>query len=333
MKGLFRLPAVLALVTAAPAARADDWPQWMGPTRDGVWREAGVLRSFPPGGPPRRWAVPVHAGYAGPAVAGGRVFVTDFVRTGGAPDHAPSPAKRNVLDGTERVLCLDAATGAPVWKHEYACRYELSYPGGPRCTPTVSGGKVYTLGAMGDLLCLDEKTGAVLWAKNFPKDCRAKTPLWGFCGHPLVFRKLLVCVACGKDGLLVAFDKDTGKEAWTALSGEEAGYCPPTLVDAPGGPELVVTTPTAVVGLDPASGAKRWDVPFRPRYAMAIAAPRLEGDLLFAGALGDAVAVRLGTAQTAATEVWRADRHTGVYPSNSSPVVAGGVVYGVDSGG
>ena len=333
MKGLFRLPAVFALVTAATAARADDWPQWMGPQRDGVWRETGIVAGFPADGLKPLWTAPVQAGYAGPAVADGRVYVTDFARADGGSDPVGSPAKRTVVAGKERVLCLDAKTGGQLWKHEYPCQYEVSYPGGPRCTPTVAQGKVYTLGAMGDLLCLDAVTGKPVWVKNLPKDYGAKVPLWGFCGHPLVFGHLLVCPVGGKAGLVVAFDTQTGKKVWSALPEGEPGYCPPTLIDAGGSPELVLATPTAVVALDPATGVKRWEVEFKPHYAMAIAAPQQAGDLLFAGAYGDAVVVKLGAGGTSVAEVWRGKRTTGVYPSNSTPLVADGVVYGVDVGG
>ena len=109
MTGPFRRLAAAVLLAAAPAARADDWPQWMGPDRDGVWKETGVLAKFPPGGPAKLWARPVALGYAGPAVAGGRVYVPDYVKTGG--DLTPNLARRNVLAGTERVLCFDARTG------------------------------------------------------------------------------------------------------------------------------------------------------------------------------------------------------------------------------
>src|SRR5262245_48595061 len=129
---------LLTLGLAAPAARADDWPQWLGPQRDGVWREQGILEKFPEGGPKVRWRAPVGGGYAGPAVAGGKVYLTDRV---GPPAKAKKPAP-----GQERVLCLDEKTGRPLWQHAYDCPYRVGYPAGPRATPLVHAGKVYTLG-------------------------------------------------------------------------------------------------------------------------------------------------------------------------------------------
>src|SRR6476659_10444567 len=139
----FLLFAVLLSLTLAAPSLADDWPQWLGPKRDGIWRETGILDKFPDGGPTVRWRVPLSGGYAGPAVAGGRVYVMDYVRTEG--DAKPNPNARSEVKGKERVLCLSTADGKEIWKHEYDCPYRISYATGPRCTPTVDGDKVYTL--------------------------------------------------------------------------------------------------------------------------------------------------------------------------------------------
>src|SRR5215469_11971433 len=122
------IPAVL--LSLPTLARADDWPQWLGPQRDGVWRETGILDRFPKGGPKVRWRTPLGGGYAGPAVAGGRVYVTDRVLAPGVrnPDN---PFGRGKLAGKERVLCLDEATGKLLWEHAYDCTYTISYPAGP----------------------------------------------------------------------------------------------------------------------------------------------------------------------------------------------------------
>ena len=107
------------------------------------------------------------------------------------------------------------------------CSYHISYPAGPRCTPTVAGGKVYTLGAEGNLVCLDAARGKVLWAKDLKREYKIKAPMWGFCGHPLVDGQKLFCLVGGAGSVAVAFDKDTGKELWRSLAAKEPGYCPP----------------------------------------------------------------------------------------------------------
>ena len=119
------------LIEIAPA-RANDWPQWGGPRRDIVSREKGIVKTLSTKGLlPRVWATPIGGGYAGPAVANGKVYVTDRMKE----------------DGTERVLCLDAANGKILWKHAYPVRYTVAYDAGPRMTPVIDDGKLYTIGA------------------------------------------------------------------------------------------------------------------------------------------------------------------------------------------
>src|SRR2546430_5150314 len=119
-------------------------------SRDGVWRETGILEKFPAEGPKVRWRAPIGAGYTGPAVANGRVYVMDHQLAQGASNPS-NPFARGEIPGTERVLCLKEDDGKILWKHEYDCLYAVSYPAGPRATPTVHDGKVYTLGTEGNL--------------------------------------------------------------------------------------------------------------------------------------------------------------------------------------
>ena len=135
-------PALFALFLLAQVAAADDWPQFMGPNRDGVWAEAGVLKTFPEGGPKVLWRAPVGGGYAGPSVAGGKVYVADKVLKPGAADPKdPFAGGKAKTPASERVLCLDAKTGKEVWKHEYDVAYQVQYPAGrssePPCSPSL----------------------------------------------------------------------------------------------------------------------------------------------------------------------------------------------------
>jgi outer membrane protein assembly factor BamB len=331
MKKALRAFLGLSLALAAPAARADDWPQWLGPQRDGVWRETGTLDKFPAGGPKVLWRTPIQGGYAGPAVAAGRVYVADHV-TDADLRKLNNPMGRPKVAGKERVLCLDAKDGKELWKYEYDCPYAISYPAGPRCTPTVAGGKVYTLGAMGNLSCLDAEKGTLLWSKDFPKNYGAQVPIWGFAGHPLVEGDKLICLVGGKGSVAVAFDKDTGKELWKALSASEPGYSAPTVVEAGGKRQLVIWDADAINGLDPETGKVYWSEPLKPSYGMSIATPRRAGEYLFAGGMGGkALLLRLAADRPAVEEVWRGQRDTAVYPSNSTPAVEGGTLYGCDS--
>jgi outer membrane protein assembly factor BamB len=202
---------------------------------------------------------------------------------------------------------------------------------------------VYALGAMGDLCCLEAKTGQELWSKNFPKDCGAKVPTWGFCGHPLVYKNLLICVVGGKGATVVAFDKDTGAEKWKALSAREPGYSPPTLIHAGGVDQVVIWHAHAINGLDPLTGKVHWTVGLEPLFGMSIMAPRQAGDRLFAAGIGGAgVVLKLNHDKPTVTVLWqevadkdleRKPKSRGFSPVNVTPFVEAGTIYGIDQPG
>ena len=321
------------LSAPSPTARGDDWPQWMGPQRDGVWRETGIVKAIPSTGLPVKWRSEVKGGYSGPAVANDRVYLMDYERREGEVANAPND--RTMLAGRERVICLDATNGSLVWKHDYDCPYAISYASGPRCTPTVADGKVYTLGSEGNLFCLDAATGRVIWSKDFKKDYSAPTPLWGFCGHPLVDGNRLVCLVGGERSVAVAFDKDTGRELWRALSSSESGYCPPSIIESAGVRQLLIWDADKLNALDPATGAVLWSQPLKPAYGMSIMAPRVaatpRGQVLFASGIGRVGALyTLAADKPGATIAWRGDPKSAVYCANSTPFIAGDTLYGCD---
>ncbi len=331
--------AVLLLTFQAPSrAGADDWPQWLGPQRDAIWRETGILEQFPPQGPPIRWRTPIGGGYAGPAVANGRVYVTDRQLAPGSSNPA-DPFQRGTIAGSERVLCLNATDGKTIWKHEYACPYTVSYPAGPRTTPVVSGSKVYTLGAEGNLFCLDDSTGKVLWQHDFKKEFEIKTPMWGFAGNPLLDGNRLICLAGGEGTTVLAFDKDTGKEIWRALSAKEPGYSSPVIYEAGGKRQLIIWHPESANSLDPETGNLYWSEPFKARSGMTIATPRKFNDLLFFSAFyNGSLMMRLDAAKPAATSIWRTEKvsekeTTHLNAVMSTPTLEPGYIYGVCSYG
>jgi outer membrane protein assembly factor BamB len=319
-------------------ALADDWPQWLGPKRDAVWREDGILENFPLGGPPIKWRVSIGSGYSGPAVAGGRVYLMDreLVKNGSRPN---DPFSRGSVPGNERILCLDEATGATVWKHEYDCPYSMSYGAGPRTTPLVSAGKVYTLGAEGNLLCLDAKGGSLVWARDFKKDFDAKTPLWGFSAAPLLDDNKLICLVGGQGSVVVAFNKDTGAEIWRALSSKEPGYSPPTLIQAAGKKQLIIWHPESVNSLDPETGAAYWTQPFPSQSGLSIATPRQMGDLLFVTTFyNGSLMLRLDQTKPGATVLWRSKKASekdtdALHSIIPTPFLEDGYIYGVCSYG
>lgn len=333
-RGLWGRAALFILWLALSAtAWGEDWPQWLGPQRDGIWRETGILEKFPPGGPSTRWRTEIAAGYAGPAVAAGRVYVTDRVEAEGTKKPA-SPFERGNIPGTERVLCLNESDGKLLWKHEYDCPYTVSYPLGPRTTPVVHEGKVYTLGAEGNLLCLSTDTGKVVWSHDLKKDYGVKAPTWGFAAHPLLDGHKLICMVGGAGSTVVAFDKDTGKEIWRALTASEPGYCPPMIYEFGGRRQLIVWHAEAVNGLDPETGKVYWSQPIPTYQGMTIPTPRRLGTSLFISSTGNNTALlRVAGEQPGVEVVWRGDKKTGMAPVFGTPFAEGGYIYGSDKDG
>lgn len=324
---------LVSLISIAPYAVADDWPQWMGPQRDNVWREAGILERFPAGGPRAVWRTPIAGGFAGPAVADGKVYVMDLVT---ADNVKVSNFERKAFAGTERVLCLDAATGNILWKHETPVEYAISYPAGPRCTPVVAGGKVYALGAVGNLYCFDAASGDVVWSKNFPADYGTKPALWGYANHPLLDGQKLLCIVGGKGSHAVAFDKDTGEEIWRALDAPEQGYSPPTIVEAAGVRQLILVKPDAIAAVDPETGRELWPepMPYEASSGCIIMSPVSSGDNLFVGGFNNkSVLMKLTADKPSADVVWHDKGKDSISPVNAQPYAVSGVLYGVDQKG
>ncbi len=339
---VFLIPAVFVIVSTA-AVKADDWPQWLGPQRDGVWRETGILEKFPKDGPKVRWRFELSNGYSGPAVANGRVYITDRVLAKDAKNPS-NPFAKDPVKGEERVFCLNDKDGKEIWHYFYPCTYEVAYPNGPRATPVVDDGRVYTLGTMGDLYCFNEKDGKVVWSKNLPKDYEAPVPLWGFAAHPLIEGDKLICLVGGKDSVVVAFDKKTGAEKWKALSVKEdhIGYVPPTLVKVGAKKQLIIWHPEGVNGLDPETGAFLWQTEkLKWKNELTVSTPVLDDDKLFITAFYEgAMVLKLDKDKPGATVVWKAkdrgeapEQTTTLHSIIPTPYIRDGYVYGVCSYG
>ena len=332
---------LLALLLSVGTLHAEDWPQWLGLKRDGVWRETGIVESFPKDGPKKLWTAPVGLGFAGPAVVKGKVYLTDRQLAQGAANPSNPFDTKSEISGSERVLCLDAKTGDQIWEHKYPCAYKISYAAGPRCTPIVDDGRVFTLGAMGDLYCLDATGGSEIWKKSFMKDYDAKCPVWGFAAHPLIDGEKLICLAGGSENrLVIAFDKKTGKELWTSQScAGDFGYCPPVIYEFGGRRQLIIWHAAAVVGLDPETGKRIWIVPFQSNYALTVPMPRQVGDQLFLSSFYHG-GLMLKVGRENAVIVWKS-KAKGEKPNQTldlstiigTPFIEGDHIYGVDSYG
>lgn len=306
----------------------DDWGQWMGPKRDGVYRDSGIIESIPKAGLPIKWRTEIGGGYAGPAVADGRVFIFDYVKRAG--EIMNDPGQRAQLQGEERLQALDAATGEILWTHRYDCPYSISYPAGPRCTPTVDGDRVYILGSEGDLKCLKVNDGQEVWAIKLPEKFGCEVPIWGFSSHPLIDGDLLYTMVGGKGQGIVAFDKRTGEVRWKALD-TQAGYAPPTIIEFGGERQLIVYHPVGVSSLNPNDGKEYWTIPIQPSYQMSIARPMIDGNKMYASGIGaKSVMMELATDRPAAKEIWRGTASNSVYSANGTPMFVDGILYGSD---
>src|SRR5215217_1024630 len=174
---------VTGLITAAVVtgvAASDDWPQWRGPRRDGVSSESGLLKQWPPNGPPLAWQIKgAGDGYSSFAVAGGRLF------------------SLGARQGTEYVFAVDAASGKRLWEVTNGRRFENDRGDGPRSTPTVDGDRVYVFGSSGDLTVLDAATGKVFWTQNLLRKFGGSNISWGLSESPLVLSDRIIVTPGG----------------------------------------------------------------------------------------------------------------------------------------
>ena len=333
--GPLRGVAFLATIAAA-SLLADDWPQWFGPHRDGVWRENGILSSFPEDGPRVAWRTPIGAGYSGPAVARGRVFVTDRTPDSQRPKEG---RKAGENPGMDRILCLSETTGRMLWEHRYPSRYSVSYPSGPRATPSIDGDLVYSLGTEGRLFCLDARTGNRVWERDLKTDYQAKTQIWGHAASPLIHGRHLIVMPGGANSTVVALDKRTGREIWRSLKARSPGYCHPILIGEESRQQLLIWHPEAIESLNPETGIPLWSIPWRIRSGLTISTPRLQGDHLFLTSFyNGATLLELEWTPPRAQVVWQSKKAserdtTELHSIISTPVVAGDYVYGVCSYG
>ncbi len=314
------------------AGQADDWPHYLGPEHDLVWRESPIVESFPEDGLPVVWSTKIGGGYGGPAVAAGRVFVMDReAETTEAKVEGNPNFFRVDIPGKERVRCLRERDGRILWTHEWSCHYTtaIPYTNGPRCTPTLDGEHVYALGAEGHLWCLKRDSGEVVWSKDFRKDHGLETPTWGWSAHPLVYEDKLICIVGGDGTAVMAYDKKTGEERWRALSSKEPGYCPPVIHEHGGKRLLIIWHGEAVAGLDPQTGEAHWSVPYKATYGMAIGAPQLEEDSLFIMSYhGKSAMISLAEGERKPAIAWEGDFQRGLGGVMNTPFIEGGFIYG-----
>jgi outer membrane protein assembly factor BamB len=280
------------LLVVSCLSMAADWPQFLGPNRNGISTETGLLRTWPKKGPPLLWEKPVGAGFSGPAIAGDRLIL--FHR----------------VDNDEVVECLDAGTGKERWKFAYRTQYqdEFGMDEGPRATPLIAGQRLYTLGAEGELHCLDLETGMKIWQRSVNTDFAVRKGFFGVGTSPLLDGNLLCVNVGGKGAGIVAFNKDSGETVWKATD-HEASYSSPVAATLAGQRRLIFFTREGIVFLNPASGTVEYSKHWRARLSASVnaASPVVVGDDVFFSACYGTGAILLHVGKDGVEEVWKGD--------------------------
>jgi outer membrane protein assembly factor BamB len=292
---------------------AQDWPQILGPTRNGVYTGPPIGRAFPKGGPPLLWKRDVGAGFAGPAVVAGRLIL--FHR----------------LAAREVVEAIEAATGKTFWTAEYPTAYrdDFGFDEGPRAIPVVARGRIFTHGADGILQALDLATGRRLWSVDTRRVFSVPKGYFGAASSPIVDGDRVLLNVGGRDAGIVAFDVATGKTVWTATS-DEASYSSPVVADIGGQHTAVFFTRTGLVAIDPGSGAVRYQYRWRARIAASVnaATPLVIKDQIFLSASYGTGAALLQVANGAVKPLWSGDESLSNHYSTS--VHRDGYLYGFE---
>jgi len=305
MRRIILLGALLAL--------GADWPQFQGPNRDGTSAETGLLHSFPGGGPKVLWSKEAGTGWSGPAVAGGKAIL--FHRVG----------------NEEVVECVDAATGKEIWKTGYKTRYVDMFDkdNGPRATPLISGDKVFTLGAGGELTAFELANGKQQWQRNVNKDYGAPQSYFGVGTSPMIAGgKLLVNVGAKGAGV-VAFDPANGKEVWKATD-QGVSYSSPVVAKIDGEELAVFFTRKGLLALTPDKGETRYDFYWRPRIDASVnaATPIVSDSQIFLSTSYSTGAIVLEASKGELKEIWKGDASLSCH--YNTPVLVKGRLFGID---
>ena len=307
------LPVLSVLLLCRSLLRAADWPQFLGPTRNGVSTET-VANHFPSTGPKIVWKKDIGQGFSGPVVAAGKLIL--FHR----------------LADKETVECLDAHTGARVWISDYPTHYQddFGFDEGPRATPTITDGKIFTFGAEGMLSCWDFSTGKLIWQVDTKDQFTAAKGFFGLACSPLVEGDaVIVNIGGGKGAGIVAFDKTAGKLLWKATD-DEASYSSPVAASFNGKRYVLVFNRAGLVALDPGSGKVDFSFPWRSRTRESVnaATPLVIGDEIFISASYGTGAAMLRFHEAGPKTIWSGDEILSNHYATS--VYHDGFLYGFD---
>lgn len=245
----------LVWVSCLGEARCDDWPQLLGPARNGVSSEQGLLTRWPEQGPAEVWRVPGGVGMSGVVVVA---------------DRALTLVQR---EGRQWAVSLSVDTGKELWRTDLAAAYRNQMGDGPRATPTVAGDQVFVLTGEGILKSLKLRDGSEVWSTDLMKDLQAPPADYGMACSPLVVGDRVIVTVGAAEATVVALDTRTGKIAWRAGQDSPAGYSSPALLDVAGRKQIVAFHGAGALGLDPQSGDELWNYPYVTDFSCNIATP------------------------------------------------------------
>ena len=305
---------VLPLTCMTVSVFATDWPQFLGPNRNGSYTGADVSFTWDEKGPARLWKVSVGRGFSGPVVSQSRLFLHQ--RKGDA----------------EELLCLEADSGKTLWSVSDPTTYHDSFgfDDGPRATPTVAAGRIYTFGAEGLLTCRSTKDGTRVWQIATHKTFKVKKGFFGAACSPLYHEGVVIVNVGGKDDSgIVAFDAESGAVRWKA-TGHDASYSSPAVVSISEEPHCLVFTREGLVDLHPSTGKVRFEFPWRARIAASVnaATPLVDGDLVFITSSYRTGAACLRVGDDAFERLWSSDE--AISSHYATPVINNGTIYGLD---
>jgi outer membrane protein assembly factor BamB len=302
------------LATAALQLQAGDWPQFLGPERNGATAETNLASGWPKEGPPILWARKVGQGFSGPVVSAGRLILFDRI------------------GDKETAECLDAKTGKEIWKGDYPTGYrdDFGFDEGPRATPAIAESRVFTFGAEGMLSGWNLESGAKEWSVDTKARFHAGKGFFGVACSPLVEGNAVIMNVGGKDGAgIVAFDKATGKVLWRATD-DEASYSSPTVATVNGQRRVFVITREALVALNPSDGKVAFRYPWRPpmHASVSAAVPLIINDQIFISASYGTGATLLRFREPEPEKLWSTAEALSCH--YATPVVHNGFLYGFD---
>lgn len=309
-------PSETAVTPSQQGPFRNYWTNFRGPKRDGKYDETTVSTSWPANGPPVIWKQPVGLGHASFAIADGKAYTIEQRR------------------GQEVVAAYDLGNGRELWAQKWNAEYRDSTGDGPRATPTWDQGRIYALGATGELRCLDANSGAVIWGKNILSDNQADNLPWAMAASPLIVDDKVIVLPGGTAGKsVVAYNKMSGAPVWKVLNDRQA-YVSPMLVQLGGRRQIVVVSSSRVVGLVPEDGALLWSYPWVTEGGINVSQPiMVDANRFFISSGyrkgGALVEIKGSGSSFTASTIWENNNMKNKF---NSSVLHNGYIYGLDEG-